>query len=79
MLFDAATVDAQGNVIAPAKHDRFLNFDRSEIKNILKSDNIRVKVILNTTDNGNQVVRLLTSYYIDVRVGVKTKLNYKLN
>lgn len=77
-LFDAAQVDALGNVTVPAKGDRYLDFDNTEIKNILKSDDIRIKVVLNTINGGTQIVRLITDYYIDFILGIKVKMNYKL-
>lgn len=78
-IFDAAQVDGNGNVITPARGDRFLTFSDDQIKNVLKSDDIRIKVVLNTSNGGSQVVRLLTSYYIDLVVGARAKLNYNLN
>ncbi len=77
-IFDAATVDGAGNVISPAKGDRYLVFTKNTIKNILKTDDIRIKVVLNTSNGGQQVVRLLTDYYIDFIIGVKVKMNYNL-
>jgi hypothetical protein len=73
-LFDAATVDANGKVIAPAKSDRFLDFTQEKIQKILRSDDIEIKVVLNTGNNG-QVVKLLTDYYIDVTFGARVKIN----
>lgn len=78
-LFDPAQVDASGKVIAPAKSDRFFNFTKGDIQNILKSDDIKIKVVLNTSNNGTQVVKLLAEYYIDMILGVRVKLNYSLN
>ena len=77
-LFDAAIVNANGNVVSPAKSDRYLEFTDDKIKTILKSDDIRIKVVLNTSNGGNDIVRMLTDYYIDFIVGVKAKLNYQL-
>ena len=77
-MFDAAQVDANGNVVTPAKSDRFLTFTNSQISNILKSDDIRIKVVLNTSNGGSQIVRLLTSNYIDLIIGARVKLNYNL-
>ena len=77
-MFDAAAVDASGNVVNPARSDRYLTFTNAQISNILKSDDIRIKVVLNTSNSGNQVVRLLTNFYIDLVLGARVKLNYKL-
>ena len=77
-IFDAAPVDANGRVNGTSKGDRFLNFTREQIKTILKSDDIRIRIVLNTTGGGNQVVRLYTENYIDMIVGAKVKLNYNL-
>jgi len=73
-LFDAATVDADGKVITPAKSDRFLNFTQEKIQNILRSNDIEIKVVLNTGNSG-QVVKMLTDYYIDVTFGARVKIN----
>ncbi len=77
-IFDAAQVDGNGQVTAPAKSDRYLTFSNSQISNLLKADDVRIKVVLNTSNGGNQVVKLLTSYYIDLIVGARAKLNYNL-
>lgn len=78
-MFDAANIDQNGIVISPAKSDRYLHFTEENIKTILKSDDIRIKVVLATSNGGNDNVRLLTDYYFDVIVGVKAKLNANLN
>jgi hypothetical protein len=77
-LFDAAQIDATGNVITPATGDRYLEFNRDQIRNILRSDQIRFRIVLNTPNGGSQIVRLLTSYYVDLIVGARVKLNYNL-
>lgn len=77
-MFDAAQVDASGNVTNPFTGDRLLTFTNDELNNIMKCDDIRVKIILNTSGGGSQIVRLLTSNYINMKVGVRTKLNYKI-
>jgi hypothetical protein len=78
-LFDPAQIDANGKVIAPAKSDRFFVFTQAEIQNILKSDDIKIRVVLNTSNNGTEVVKLLSDYYIDMILGVRAKVNYSVN
>lgn len=75
-LFNPANVDADGNVISPAKTIRYLDFDRTNIDNLLATKNLRIKVKMNTT--GGNVVRILESYYIDLVIGTRVKLNYTL-
>ena len=77
-MFDAANIDGNGNVISAVNSDRFLDFTSEKIKTILKSDDIRIKVVLNTSNGGTEIVRLLTNYYFDVIVGAKAKMNYNL-
>ena len=74
-IFDAAQVNGDGQVIAPAQSERFLTFSQAQIDNILASDDIRIRVVLNTSNGGNQVVKMLTDYYIDLIVGVRVKLD----
>lgn len=77
-IFDAAQVGSNGQVVSPAQTERFLTFTQSQIDNVLASDDIRIRVVLNTSNGGNQVVQMLTDYYIDLIVGIRVKLNLEL-
>ncbi len=77
-IFDAADVDINGNVTNSSKKDVYYDFEGESIKNILKSEEIFIKIVLNTSNNGNQTVRLLTTNYIDLIIGANAKMNYEL-
>jgi hypothetical protein len=77
-MFDAATTDVAGNVIAPAISVRYLEFTEGNVKNLLKSKSIKAKIVLNTSGDGDQIVRILDSYYFDILIGTRFKLNYTL-
>ena len=77
-IFDAAQVDQNGIVVNSAKSERYLQFTQGQIHNIIRSDDVRIKIVLNTSNNGNQIVSLLTDYYIDLIIGARAKLNYNL-
>jgi hypothetical protein len=77
-MFDAAITDAAGNVTAPASSVRYLEFSQGNISNLLQSKSIKAKVVLNTSGNGDQIVRILDSYYFEILIGTRIKLNYQL-
>ncbi|MDP2236993.1 MAG: hypothetical protein Q8J88_11210 [Bacteroidales bacterium] len=77
-MFDAATTDISGNVIAAASSVRYLEFTKGNIKNLLKSKSIKARIVLNTSGDGDQIVRILDSYYFQILIGTRFKLNYQL-
>ncbi len=77
-LLTSALVNAQGRVTDPTITRSVIEFDTQNIKNLLKSNKIRMLITLNSFNNGQDVVKLYATDFINVAVGVQTKVNYNL-
>jgi len=69
-IIQSGTVDAtSGRVTAPGKKIVDRLFERSRINKILSAENILVKAIATSTNNGNTNVRIYSDYQLKVKVG----------
>jgi hypothetical protein len=78
-LLTSAQVDAQGRATTPTVSRTVREFSSENIQNLLSSSKIRMKITLNTANNGQTVVKLYTTDYVNIAIGVQTKLNYNLS
>lgn len=77
-LLNASPVDAQGRVIQKVETNYSVVFDQSQIDALLRSDKMNIKARINTSNNGQQVVKLFTDYDLDIKLATKVKVNYQL-
>ena len=77
-LLTSALVDAQGRVTDPFISRSIIEFDNQNIRNLLKSSKIRMLITLNSFNNGQDMVKLYATDFINVAIGVQTKVNYNL-
>lgn len=77
-LFDAASVDANGRSTGYRITQEEEVLTGNKIQRLLESTRLKMTVTLNTTNNGNTVVTIYEDYDIQVRLGVKAKLDYDL-
>ena len=76
-LLTSASVNAQGRVTSPTISRSEIAFDKDKIDNLLKSRQITLRVLLNSYNNGQDIVKIYTDYDINVALGLETKLNIK--
>lgn len=77
-LFDAADVDGNGRSTGYKVTLEEEVLTGNKIQRLLSSERLRLTVTLNTTNNGNTTVTIYEDYDIQVRLGVKAKLDYDL-
>ena len=78
-LFPAAPVDANGDVTEPISDTTSIVITGDFFENLETADKLIVTASLNTSENGTQGVRLLTTYTIDFWLGVSTEVSYEFD
>jgi len=74
-LLTSAVVDANGKVIEPTLSRSLIEFDNVNISNLLNSNKIRLLITLNSFNEGQDIVKLYTTDFINVAIGIQTKIN----
>lgn len=77
-LMMAAAVDANGRVSSPTRTTAILSLDTDQLNKLLLSEALLIRTHLNTTNNGQTVVKIYNDYSMEVAIAVKTKLNLEL-
>lgn len=70
-IADAATVDADGNVIAPAQSVAEIGIDKSKIDVLSQATQMRLYTVLSTSEEGQKDVRFYADYELETKVGIK--------
>ena len=78
-LFPAAPVDANGDVTEVISDTTSIVITGDFFENLETADKLIVTASLNTSENGAQGVRLLTTYTIDFWLGVSTEVSYEFD
>ncbi|MBE9509788.1 MAG: hypothetical protein IMY71_02835 [Bacteroidetes bacterium] len=79
VLFPAAPVDANGVVTEPTEDTTTIVITGDFLENLEIADELIVRGLLNTSNNGSQVVKILTTYTIDFKFGVSTRVSYEFD
>ena len=74
----SAVVDNAGKVIEASVSRPVIEFENDNIQNLLRSNKIRLFIMLNSYNGGQDLVKLYTTDFIDVAIGVQTKVNVNL-
>ncbi len=77
-LMMPAAVNANGRVTAPARTNAILSLDTDQLNKLLLSESLLIRTHLNTTNNGQTVVKIYNDYSMEVAIAVRTKLNLEL-
>jgi hypothetical protein len=77
VLFPAAPVDANGIVTEPTEDTTSIVITSEFLENLEIADELIVTGSLNTTNSG--AVKILTTYTIDFKLGVSTKVSYEFD
>lgn len=77
-LFNSAVVDAQGKVVESTVSRPSLKLTDANIENLIKANKLRIRVRLNSYNNGSQVVKLYNDYAINIKLGIGVKLKVDL-
>lgn len=77
-LLTSAIVDVNGKVTEPTITRSVIEFKSENIQNLLESNKIRLEITLDSYNGGQDLVKLYTTDYINIAVGVQTKLNVNL-
>ncbi len=75
-LLDAASTNASGRVNQSSSSEYDVVFEDNAIKGLLNAKKIRITGRLNTTNNGQTIVKMYTDYELDVQIATQTKVNY---
>ncbi|MBA7581389.1 hypothetical protein ES708_23291 [subsurface metagenome] len=78
-LFPAAPVDTNGDVKEVISDTTSIVISGDFLENLETADKFIVTASLNTSENGAQGVRLLTTYTIDFKLGVSTEISYEFD
>ena len=74
----SAVVDGSGRVITPTVSRSVIEFNQSNIQNLLNAERLNIRVTLNSYNNGNDLVKLYTDDFINIIAGIDVKLKVKL-
>lgn len=77
-LLTSAVVDASGRVVTPTVTRSVIEFDQTNIQNLIDADRLDIRVTLNSYNNGNDLVKLYTDDFINIIAGIDVKLKLKL-
>lgn len=77
-LLTSAAVDASGRVVTPTVTRSVIDFDQTNIQNLIDADRLDIRITLNSYNNGNDLVKLYTDDFINVIAGIDVKLKLKL-
>ncbi len=78
-LLDAAPVNGVGRVIAPAIADNEVVFDQALILALLRSGSLRFIATVNSSNNGQDPVKMFTDYDLVIRAAIEANSNIKVN
>ena len=78
-LLNAAPVDNNGRVIAPAIADNEVVFDQTLISALLRSGSLRFIAEVNSTNNGQDAVKMYSDYELVIRSAIEANSNIKVN
>ena len=74
VLVPGAQVDSDGRSSESAFKEREIALSESDIEILRSAQNLRIYILLETSDNGTVPVRILNSDFIDLKIGVKAEL-----
>ncbi len=77
-LLIAAPVDNVGRSISSSVSDFEISFTSDQIDGLLDANALKIEAKLNSTDNGDKVVKMFTDYGLELQMAVRTKLFYGL-
>jgi len=77
VLFPAASVDGNGVVNGSTEDTTSIVITGEFLENLEIADELIVKVSVNTSNSG--AVKILTTYSIDFKLGVSTKVSYEFD
>lgn len=78
-LLSAAPVDAQGRVTQNTTSNESIVFDKSQIIGLIRSNQLKLNATLNTSNSGQDPVKLFTDYDLEIRLAAETELNLSLS
>ncbi len=78
-LLNAAPIDNNGRVVASAIADNEVVFDQTLIKALLRSGSLRFIASVNSTNNGQDAVKMYTDYDLVIRAAIQANSNIKVN
>jgi len=76
-LFPAAPVDGNGIVTGPTEDTTSIVITGEFLENLEIADELIVRGSLNTTNSG--AVKILTTYTLEFKLGVSTKVSYEFD
>ncbi len=76
-LLVSGEVNEDGVVINPSRNETLITVNHENLRNIYDARKIIVKAHLLSTNNGESTVQFLTTYGIDMQLGVVTNLSYQ--
>jgi hypothetical protein len=74
-LLKSGNVDGNGQVIAPRKHVTYIAYGEERMDNMREARKAIVRVKFQSTGGGATPVKIFTSSYFDLKIGVETTLN----
>lgn len=74
-ILNSCTVDANGQIISATKSSNTFELVKDRVTKIQNANKIIFKAVMNTTNGGNTAVRFLSTSYLNVRLGMRAKLN----
>lgn len=75
-LFSAAPVDANGRSTGYAFSSEAVELTSAKIDHLIHAKSLLIEAVMNTSNNGNTVVKIYEDYDVKVHVGMKVKLKY---
>ena len=76
-LLTSAPVDAQGRVTQPTVTRSEIKLTKDQLNNLLASNKLNIRVLLNSYNDGQDVVKIYTDYGIKIAVGTEVELKVK--
>ncbi len=78
-LFPAAPVDGNGIVTEPTQDTTSIVITGDFLENLDIADKLIVAGSFNTYNNGSQPVKILTTYTLEFKIGVSTRISYEFD
>lgn len=76
MIVQSGILNSQGKVISPTRKITQVMFTGSRISALTNVKKALVRAYINTTNNGNTIVRFYSTNYIDVKAGVQVQAKF---
>ena len=77
-LFESALVDGTGRVTQSTRTRGQIPLTKANIDNLLDTERIQLKAVMNTFNGGNDAIKIYHDYSIDIQVGTEVNLDLNL-